>query len=49
MIVVGLFYNPLVPGTGSAPAWVSLILHTVLPVLLVLDWTLIDDRPSLPW
>lgn len=49
MIVVGLVYNLLVPGTGSAPAWVSLILHTVLPVLLVLDWTLIDDRPSLPW
>ncbi|WP_144872488.1 Pr6Pr family membrane protein [Microbacterium sp. 1.5R] len=49
MVVVGLVYNLLVPGTGSAPAWVSTILHTILPVLLVLDWTMVDDRPTLPW
>ena len=49
MIIVGVVYNVLVPGTGSAPAWVSLTLHTVFPVLLVLDWTLVGDRPRLPW
>lgn len=49
MIIVGLVYNVLVPGTGSAPAWVSLTLHTVFPVLLVLDWAIVADRPRLPW
>jgi len=49
MIVVGLVYNVLVPGTGSAPAWVSAILHSAIPLLVALDWTLIDDRPPLPW
>lgn len=54
MIVVGVVYNLLVPGTGTAPAWVSAILHTVFPVCVVLDWAvdrlLVDrDRPALPW
>ncbi|MBO9626940.1 MAG: Pr6Pr family membrane protein [Microbacterium sp.] len=49
MIVVGLIYNLLVPGTGTAPVWVSVVLHIALPILLVLDWLLIADRPPLPW
>lgn len=49
MIIVAAIYNLVVPGTGSAPVWVSATLHLVLPVLLVLDWALIADRPPLPW
>lgn len=49
MIVVAVVYNVLVPGTGSAPAWVSLSLHAIFPVALVADWTLVDDRPVQPW
>jgi len=49
MIVVALVYNLIVPGTGSAPAWVSLVLHTVFPLLLVLDWLRVGDRPPQPW
>ncbi len=49
MIIVGVVYNVLVPGTGSAPAWVSVALHTLFPVLLVLDWVLIGDRAPMPW
>lgn len=49
MIVVGLVYNLIVPGTGSAPAWVSVILHTLFPLYLVLDWLLVGDRPAQPW
>jgi len=49
LIVVAVVYNVLVPGTGSAPAWVSFLLHGVFPVLVLLDWTLIGDRPRLPW
>lgn len=49
MIVVGVVYNVLVPGTGSAPAWVSLALHTLFPALLVIDWVFAPDRTRLPW
>jgi hypothetical protein len=49
MIVVALIYNIVVPGTGSAPPWVSAVLHIVFPLLLVLDWLLVADRPALPW
>ncbi len=49
MIIVGIVYNVLVPGTGSAPPWVSATLHTILPILLVLDWIFVDDRSPLPW
>lgn len=49
MIIAGVVYNVLVPGTGSAPAWVSVALHTLFPVLLVLDWVLIGDRAPMPW
>jgi hypothetical protein len=49
LIVVALVYNLLVPGTGSAPAWVSVVLHVVFPVLVVVDVVLSPDRPRLPW
>jgi len=49
LIVVALVYNVLVPGTGSAPAWVSFLLHAVFPVVVLLDWILVADRPRLPW
>lgn len=49
LIVVGVIYNVLVPGTGSAPPWVSTLLHVVFPVLFVLDWLLVGDRFRLPW
>ncbi|KQQ64828.1 Pr6Pr family membrane protein [Microbacterium sp. Leaf320] len=49
MIIVGIVYNVLVPGTGSAPLWVSATLHTIFPILLVLDWIFVDDRSPLPW
>jgi hypothetical protein len=49
LIVVGVIYNILVPGTGSAPPWVSTLLHVVLPLLAVLDWVLIPDRRRLAW
>ncbi|GAA2076593.1 hypothetical protein GCM10009758_21250 [Microbacterium hatanonis] len=49
LIVVAVVYNVLVPGTGSAPAWVSSLLHGVFPVLVLLDWILVGDRPRLPW
>lgn len=49
LIVVGVIYNVLVPGTGSAPPWVSVVLHVVFPVVVVLDWLLVGDHPRLPW
>lgn len=49
MIIVAVVYNVLVPGTGSAPAWVSLALHTLFPALLVIDWVFAPDRTRLPW
>ncbi|MEI2268146.1 Pr6Pr family membrane protein [Microbacterium sp. No. 7] len=49
LIVVAVVYNGFVPGTGSAPPWVSAVLHIVLPLYVVLDWTLVRDRPRLPW
>ena len=49
MIIVALIYNLVVPGTGSAPPWVSVTLHAVFPLALALDWLLIPDRPTLPW
>ena len=49
LLVVGVVYNVLVPGTGSAPPWVSVILHIVFPLLVLADWTLFGDRPSLAW
>ncbi|MGJ0388262.1 Pr6Pr family membrane protein [Microbacterium sp. CGR1] len=49
MIIVGVVYNVLVPGTGSAPPWVSATLHTIFPLLLVLDWIFVADRSPLPW
>lgn len=49
MLVVALVYNLVVPGTGTAPPWVSAILHIAFPLLLLLDWLLIADRAPLPW
>lgn len=49
MIIVGIVYNVLVPGTGSAPPWVSAALHTIFPILLTLDWIFVGDRPPLAW
>ncbi|MFE7197955.1 Pr6Pr family membrane protein [Microbacterium oxydans] len=49
LIVVGVIYNVLVPGTGSAPPWVSVLLHVVFPLLVALDWLLVGDRHPLPW
>lgn len=49
LLVVAVIYNVLVPGTGSAPAWVSLVLHVLFPILVALDWLLVGDRPRLRW
>jgi hypothetical protein len=49
LIVVAVIYNLLVPGTGNAPAWVSAVLHVIVPAYAVLDWVLVNDRPPLPW
>lgn len=49
LIVVAVVYNGLVPGTGTAPPWVSVLLHAVFPAYAVLDWILVADRPRLPW
>lgn len=49
MLVVAVVYNVLVPGTGSAPPWISAALHVVLPAVVLLDWLLVGDRPPLPW
>ncbi|MFK3834794.1 Pr6Pr family membrane protein [Microbacterium sp. NPDC087868] len=49
MLLVAVIYNLIVPGTGSAPAWVSVVLHAVFPLLVALDWLLIRDRPVLAW
>ncbi|CAH0259214.1 hypothetical protein SRABI76_03443 [Microbacterium oxydans] len=49
LLVVALIYNLLVPGTGSAPPWMSFVLHVVFPLLVALDWVFIGDRPRLAW
>ena len=49
MLLVAVIYNGLVPGTGSAPPWVSVTLHIVFPALLALDWLLIGDRGPMRW
>jgi hypothetical protein len=49
LLVVAVVYNVLVPGTGSAPPWVSVLLHIVFPLVVALDWLLIGDRLRLPW
>lgn len=49
LVVVASVYNTLVPGTGAAPPWVSLILHAVFPTVVVLDWILVGDREPLRW
>jgi len=49
LLLVALIYNLLVPGTGSAPPWMSALLHVVFPVLVACDWLLLGDRAPLPW
>jgi len=49
LLVVAVIYNLLVPGTGSAPPWMSFVLHVVFPLLVALDWVLVGDRPRLAW
>ena len=47
VILVGVGYNVL-PGVGTAPGWVSTLLHAVVPIVVTLDWVLVGDRPMLP-
>ncbi|MDQ1104117.1 Pr6Pr family membrane protein [Nocardioides zeae] len=49
LLVVAVVYNSLIPGTGTAPAWVSAVLHVVFPALALLDWLLVGDRHRLRW
>lgn len=49
MMIVAVIYNGIVPGTGSAPAWVSASLHIILPAYVIADWALVPDRPRLAW
>ena len=49
LVVVAVIYNGLVPGTGTAPAWVSAILHIWFPAFVVLDWLFVGDRIALRW
>ncbi|WP_239684058.1 Pr6Pr family membrane protein [Leucobacter musarum] len=49
MLIVGVIYNVVVPGTGSAPPWVSVTLHIVMPAIVLLDWVCVGDRGVLPW
>lgn len=49
LILVGVVYNVLVPGTGSAPVWVSVVLHGIFPLAAALDWLVIGDREPQLW
>lgn len=49
LIIVSVIYNVLVPGTGTAPAWVSMILHAIFPAFVLADWVFGPDRRRLPW
>lgn len=48
LIVVGVGYNAL-PGVGTAPGWVSVLLHAVVPIAVTLDWVLVGDRRPVAW
>ena len=48
LIVVGVGYNAL-PGVGTAPGWVSVLLHAVVPVAVTLDWLFVGDRRPVAW
>lgn len=49
LAVVAVVYNLVIPGTGTAPAAVSDILHIVFPLVVCGDWLLVGDRPVLAW
>lgn len=48
LVVVAVIYNVLVPGTGTAPAWVSAVLHVGFPLFVLGDWLIVGDRAPLP-
>lgn len=35
LVIVAVIYNALVPGTGTAPAWVSAVLHVGFPLFVL--------------
>lgn len=49
--LTGLVYNTLLTGIagGVALPWANQVLHVWVPVVVLLDWTLVPDRPPLPW
>ncbi len=49
LVIVAVIYNVLVPGTGTAPAWVSAVLHVGFPLFVLGDWLIVGDRAPLPW
>ncbi|GGA70148.1 hypothetical protein GCM10011490_20980 [Pseudoclavibacter endophyticus] len=49
LLIVAVVYNGLVPGTASAPPWVSAVLHIFLPLIVAIDWLSVGDRGRLPW
>ena len=51
MILTGAIYNVLLAGQagGVALAWANSVVHSVLPLYAVLDWTLFNDRRPLAW
>ena len=51
MILVGVIYNALLAGQegGVALEWANNVLHIILPIYAVLDWSLFADRPPLAW
>src|SRR5690606_14657155 len=51
IVIVGMVYNALLTGTdgGISLAWANVVLHSVIPVYVALDWRRIGDRTGLPW
>lgn len=49
LLVVAVIYNGLIPGTGTASAWVSAVLHIFFPLFALLDWLLVGDRRPFRW
>lgn len=51
IVIVGIVYNALLTGTdgGISLAWANVVLHSVIPIYVALDWLLFGDRAALPW
>ena len=51
LAITGIVYAVLLSGRadGSDPAWISAVLHQVLPVAIVLDWLVDPPRPPLSY